>query len=177
MEKRQPYVRNQGRRDGWCWLVAGLHVKVLSPDTQNGILQVTLMQMETVQFQMAVQILGGVSSASEAEEIEAPVAVGVLPVRPSVAAQRAGFGQLDHRDISEVFSCRASVMRTVPRFLWGSFRVALKVALEEIRVGHSTRNTQRQEPGWKIVLALAPNVVASFTKGRPDQQGQVDWQI
>ena len=61
--------------------------------------------------------MAGVSSASEAVEIEVPVAVGVPPVRPSVAAQRAGFGQLDHWDISEVFSSRASVMRTVPRFL------------------------------------------------------------
>ena len=39
--------------------------------------------------------VGGVSSASEAEEIEVPVVVGVPPVRPSVAAQRTGFGQFD----------------------------------------------------------------------------------
>ena len=42
--------------------------------------------------------------------------------------------------------------------------------------------TQHQEhtaskKGMEIVLALAPNVVASFTKGRPDEQGQVDWQL
>ena len=35
MEKRQRCLRNQGRRDGWCWLVASLDV-MLSPD---GILQ------------------------------------------------------------------------------------------------------------------------------------------
>ena len=111
--------------------------------------------------------VGGVSSASEAEEIEVPVVVGVPPVRPSVAAQRAGFGQLDLWDISEVFSCRASVMRTVPRFLWGSFRVALKVALEEIRVGHSTRNTQRQERGWKLFLLLLRKLLHRSPRGGP----------
>ena len=71
----------------------------------------------------------------ESQQPERSGHVDADPVRPSVAAQRVGFGQLDFWDISEVFSCRASVMRTVPRFLWGSFRVALKVAFEEIRVG------------------------------------------
>ena len=51
--------------------------------------------------------VAGVSSASEAEKIKVPVVVRVPPVRPSVAAQRSGFGQIDHWDISEVFSCRA----------------------------------------------------------------------
>ena len=40
--------------------------------------------------------------------------------------------RLDDIDLSELFTCRASVMQSVPRFLWGSFRVALKVALDEI---------------------------------------------
>ena len=53
----------------------------------------------------------------------------VPPVRPSVAVMRRGFVALDDWDLEEVFSRRGSLMRSVPRFLWGSFRVATKLAL------------------------------------------------
>ena len=48
----------------------------------------------------------------------------VPPVRPSVAVMRRGFVALDDWDLEEVFSRRGSLMWSVPRFLWGSFRVA-----------------------------------------------------
>ena len=63
---------------------------------------------------------------------EVPIVEEVPPVRPSVRVQRVGFEFLDQWDLSELFSHRVSVMRTIPRFLWGSFRIAMKVALEEI---------------------------------------------
>ena len=117
--------------------------------------------------------MAGVSSASEAEEIEVPVAVGVPPVRPSVAAQRAGFGQFDHWDISEVFSCRVSVMRTV---------LLVFVEILSRRFDNGTRRdscwAQQQEhavpgTGMEIVLAL----LRMLLHRSPNQQGQVDWQI
>ena len=107
-----------------------------------------------------------------------------LKLRPSVAAQRSGFARSDRWDISEVFSCRASVMRTVPQFLWGSFRVALKVALEEIRVRHSTWNTQRQERRWKLFLLLRrplldsnPDMHLLFMVGELFSWGQIPHDI
>ena len=45
-------------------------------------------------------------------------------------------------------------MQSVPRFLWSSFRVALKVALDEIIAGHESRSVLRQERGWKLLLLL-----------------------
>ena len=45
-------------------------------------------------------------------------------------------------------------MQSVPRFLWGSFRVALKVALDEINAGHESRSILRQERGKKLLLLL-----------------------
>ena len=53
-----------------------------------------------------------------------------------------------------IFERRAAVMKTVPKFLWGSFRVALKLALEEISVGVDGHNVIRQERGWKLFLLL-----------------------
>ena len=46
------------------------------------------------------------------------------------------------------------LMKTVPRFLWGSFRIALKVAIEEILNGAARRNMVQQERGWKLFLLL-----------------------
>ena len=57
-------------------------------------------------------------------------------------------------DVDDIFSRRASVMKTVPRFLWGSFRIALKVAIEEILNGAARRNVVQQERGWKLFLLL-----------------------
>ena len=86
------------------------------------------------------------SVASGDEEVEVPV--GEM-VRPSAAAQRAGFVLLDHWDLGETFAQRGCLMRSVPRFLWGSFRVAMKVALEEIMAGVSRRSEIQQVRGWK----------------------------
>ena len=44
------------------------------------------------------------------------------------------------------------LMRSVPRFLWGSFRVASKMALEEILKGEESGNLLQQERVWKLFL-------------------------
>ena len=66
------------------------------------------------------------SSASRDEELEVPIVEMVPPVRPSAAIQRAGFVDLDNWDLGETFSQRGILMRSVPRFLWGSCRVVFK---------------------------------------------------
>ena len=86
-------------------------------------------------------------SASGDEELEFPIVEMVPPVRPSAAIQRAGL--LDHWDLGETLSQRGSLMRSVPRFLWASFRVALKVALKEILLGVARRNDLQQVRVWK----------------------------
>ena len=88
------------------------------------------------------------------DDIELPVVASIPLVRPSIRSQRVGFEQTDDWNLQEVFRTRASVMRTVTRFLWASFRAALKIALEEILAGQQNRQTHRQERGWKLFLAL-----------------------
>ena len=91
------------------------------------------------------------SDASGNDEFgKLPVMVEVPPVRPSVAVMRRGFVALDDWDLEEVFSRRGSLMRSVPRFLWGSFRVATKLALDEIVQGNASGNELQQERGWKF---------------------------
>ena len=71
----------------------------------------------------------------------------------------------DHWDLGEIYSQRASVM---PRFLWGSFRVALKAALQEILLGVARRNDLQQVRAWKLLLLL-PRMLLH----RPPRGGQI----
>ena len=58
----------------------------------------------------------------------------VALVRQSVAGMRAGFAQLESWDLRDLFRQRGCLLKSVPRFLWGSFRVALEESLARARV-------------------------------------------
>ena len=97
----------------------------------------------------------------------------VPPVRPSAAALRAGFAALDEWQLEEVFAHRGSLMRSAPRFLWGSFRVATKLALEEILKGEESGNVLQQERAWKLFLLLPRMMLHRFSHRRRRAQSQV----
>ena len=63
--------------------------------------------------------------------IEDPADVAV----PRAPALRDAFRAMDDVDVERIFTLRASVMRSVPRFLHGPFRNAMKMILEEILNG------------------------------------------
>ena len=89
-----------------------------------------------------VRSVGGVEDvASEAEE-------EVTFQLPGVCTRRAGFVQAVVME--EEFDERACVMKSVPRFLRGPYRIAMRVALEEIESVDDTR----RELGWKLFLLL-----------------------
>ena len=50
-----------------------------------------------------------------------------------------------------IFRQSAAVMKSVPRFLHGPFRNALKLAMEEVLV---SGDPLRQERGWKVLMLL-----------------------
>ena len=76
------------------------------------------------------------------------------PFRLPGAALRGAFPSLDVVNLTEEFEERASVMKSVPRFLRGPYRTAMRVALEEIREGGRRDDMTRQERGWKLFLLL-----------------------
>ena len=83
------------------------------------------------------------------EMVEEEVAL----VRPSVAVMRVGFAQLDSW-ICKISSDSMDVCWSQCQFLWGSLRICLKIALEEILTGARRRNVFQQERGWKLFLLL-----------------------
>ena len=64
-------------------------------------------------------------------------------------------------------------MQSVLRFLWGSFRVALKVAL--IIIGYESRSVFRQERGWKLLLLLPRMLLQDKLVARFDKFAAGHW--
>ena len=73
---------------------------------------------------------------------------------PRAGALREGLESLDLVDVRSLFENRASVFKSVPKFLHGPFRNALKFALEECL----SLEVLRQERGWKL-LTLIPRML------------------
>ena len=80
--------------------------------------------------------------ASEAEEQEVTFQL------PGASTRRAGFVSLDAVAMEEEFDERPCVMKSVPRFLRGPYRIAMRVALEEIE----SADDIWRERGWKLFL-------------------------
>ena len=70
---------------------------------------------------------------------------------PRAPTLRHAFRNMDDVDVERIFSLRASVMRSVPRFLHGPFRNAMKMVLEEIVASVEDVRVSR---GWKVLLML-----------------------
>ena len=72
------------------------------------------------------------------------VSRGVTP------AIRAALVELDTVNLAMEFSQRASLMKSVPNFLRGPVRSAVRLAMEEA----TEFNERRRERGWKLFLLL-----------------------
>ena len=79
------------------------------------------------------------------------------------------------RDVDDIFS-RVSVMKTVPRFLWG-FRIALKVAIEEILNGGGQAKRGSARERMETLLASAQDDVAQVPQRRIDWAREVGFTI
>ena len=91
----------------------------------------------------------GSFDADESEvEPEAPFRL------PGVAVLRAAFLLLDGVSLVEEMQDRACIMKSVPRFMRGNYRIAMRTALEEICAGERTREEARAERGWKLFILL-----------------------
>ena len=96
-----------------------------------------------------------------------PDVAHVEPIRP--AALRAAFLTLDTIQLPDWLKKRPSVMKSVPHFLKGPFRNALRLAMEEA----VSEEVSRQERGWKLLFFLPRNVSVSPTSRRFHVEGKV----
>ena len=80
---------------------------------------------------------------------------------PRAPTLRHAFRNMDDVDVERIFSLRASMMRSVPRFMHGPFRNAMKMVLEEIVASVEDVRVTR---GWKVFLML-PRVLLHRPSG------------
>ena len=95
-------------------------------------------------------VLAGVGVSKPVED----VAVEMAEIQSAPAAVRDALRFLDAVDLSEVFSRRAVVMKSVPHCVRGPFRTAMRIILQEIVTGHQTSDAVRQERAWKAFMLL-----------------------
>ena len=107
-------------------------------------------ETESVASDLSDRSMDGPPEDAADTPIEPEVTLGL----PRNVILRMALVTLDDVDPHVHFRQRASVMKTVPHFLRGSFRNALKLALEEATWGNSRDDEVRQERGWKLLMLL-----------------------
>ena len=104
---------------------------------------------ESVQF--PDEVLSDVEAFREeidVEEVEVP-----LPRWPRRMFMD-GLRSLDGVDICQIFRRRAMVMKSVPKFMQGSFQGVLKATMEEVNAVRLARDVLCQSRAWKAFLLL-----------------------
>ena len=81
------------------------------------------------------------------------------------ATARTAFRSIQSVNLVETFQERASVMKSVPRFLRGPFRIAMRCAIEEIMAGVRSQNVDREENGWRLFLSLPRMLLPKPARG------------
>ena len=91
------------------------------------------------------------SDDQERDGVEEPALhIGV----PNREALGLGLRRLDEIDLIEQFQRRPVIMRSVPVVMLGSFKAAMRLAIDEVADGVAAHNEAKQERGWKLFLLL-----------------------
>ena len=88
-------------------------------------------------------------AAVEPTAVEDPVEFDLRPSQFS-----AGFRMLEGVSLTEIFHRRACVMRSVPIIVRGAYRMAMRIALQEVVTGRAENSEVRVSRGWKLFTLL-----------------------
>ena len=81
---------------------------------------------------------------------------------------RVGLESLDVVNLESVFEIRGLVMKSVPKFMRGVSRGAIKTSLQAILRGRERKDTEMETRGWKLLM-LIPRLLLT----RPPRGGLV----
>ena len=140
---------------------AGPNVELLEDDEAFG----TIDDIES----MEVQDHGSEVSKDETLGIASVPGPFVMARRSLTPAVRASLVWLDEVDLDAVFMRRAVVMKTVPKFLRGPYRSAMRVAMEEA----VHENDQRREQRWKLFFLLPRLLLFRPARGGDIHKGKL----
>ena len=96
--------------------------------------------------------IAGISEQGVAEVVDATLAEAPVDFAPRATQYSESLACLDGVSLRDVFD--TSVMHSVPFFLRGAFRGALKVSLQSIMRGYEQHSDLRITRGWKFFMLL-----------------------
>ena len=100
----------------------------------------------------SIESRGGTSDAVDGMEVE-PVLEPPVPAVAVPVGNFLSFQWLAELDLEGFFK-RPCLMKSVPGFLKGAYRSAMRVAFAEIDQGRSEEDATRSSRGWKLFLLL-----------------------
>ena len=127
----------------------------IEPDSQERLARVS------AHIASSCESDSGRSGASEADaDPESEVEALVEPVNVNLRARAvtSGFESLDIVDLTDVFQFKASIMQSVPKFLHGAYRSALRQAIDGVKSGLERNDVVLQVRAWKLFL-LVPRML------------------
>ena len=98
----------------------------------------------------------------------APVDPEVPAITPQLESFTASFEWLASVDMEFLFTQRACLMKSIPGFMKGAYRSAIRIALTEIDEGRTRNAILRTSRGWKLFL-LIPRLLLH----RPPRGGKI----
>ena len=116
----------------------------------------------------SIESRGGISDMEGEVEVASVLEPPVLIIVAPVERFNRSFEWLAGVDLEAVFSQRPSLMKSVPGFMRGAYRSAMRVALTKIDQGRSDGDSSRSSRGWKLFLLL-PRLLLH----KPPRGGQV----
>ena len=119
-------------------------------DSVEGVVDHRQCQTQILIRQRACTLLTRCRTWKEIDVEEVEVPLPRWPRRMFVDRLRS----LDGVDIRQIFRRRALVMKSVPKFMQGSFLAVLKTIMEEVSAARLARDVLRQSRAWKVFLVL-----------------------
>ena len=83
------------------------------------------------------------------------------------------FHDLDECNLVILFERRAHTMKSVPYFLRGGCRAAVRLALEEIVSGWDSDDVVKHERGWKLFFLLPRMLLSRPCRGRIGPEAKI----
>ena len=108
----------------------------------------------------------GASVFEGSDPVEVDVAEPALQIGvPNREALGLGLRRLDEIDLVEQFQRRPVIMRSAPVVMSGSFKAAMRLAIDEVADGVAVHDEAKQERGWKLFLLLPRMLLQRPSRG------------
>ena len=145
-------------------------------ETQVDLIDVTAHDSDSTESFVAVdsrsevlsddQERDGASVFEGGDPVEVDVPEPALQIGvPNREALGLGLRRLDEIDLVEQFQRRPVIMRSVPVVMSGSFKAAMRLAIDEVADGVAVHDEAKQERGWKLFLLLPRMLLQRPSRG------------